>query len=99
MERPWVTTLRVTLPCYEGVTGTEDAIHSPPGQVLEVCVVADRAFLAICDYTEGHDTTATKQTAEAHVDATALLNALVSQMGLERVRLAIPYPTGDGATP
>ena len=87
---PWVATLHVTLPCYEDQVGGEDVIYAPPGKVLQVCVVADRAFLSFCDYEEDHDTTRTTKTAEAHVDSMALLNALIAQLGIERVRLAIP---------
>ena len=96
-DKTWATTLHVTIPMYEGVAGGEDAIYSPPSKVLQVCVVADRTFLSLCDYEEDHDTTSTKTTAEAHVDTMALLNALIAQLGIERVRLALPLDVG--ATP
>jgi hypothetical protein len=86
---PWVTIHTVTLPCYEGVPSGEDQIHAPPGKVLEVCVVADRAFLSLCDYDEDHKTRTTTTTAEAQVDSMALLNALIAQMGVEKVRLVL----------
>jgi hypothetical protein len=86
----WVTTHVVTIPLYEGVPGGENQICAPPGKVLQVCVVAERAFLNLCNYEDDGTTTTTATTAEAEVDASALLNALISQMGVERVRLAIP---------
>lgn len=88
---PWEVTHKTTLACYEGVPGGEDAIYAPPGKVLEVCVIADRVFLGLCDYEDGNPTCTSTETASAHVDASALLNALIAQMGVERVRLAIPF--------
>lgn len=85
-DAPWVTTLRTMIPCYDG----SDVITAPPEQVLDVCVVAERVFLDICTYEEDFDTTTTTAVAKASVDAGALLNALIAQMGIERVRMALP---------
>lgn len=80
---PWV---RVTLPVYDG----NDELHVPSERVLEVAVVDDVVFLDLCEFDETHDTTTTKTIASAQVDASALANALAVQMGIERVRLALP---------
>jgi hypothetical protein len=87
----YVTTHHVTLGVYEGVPGQLDAILTPPGEVLKVAVVGDRAFIYVCEYHETHDTETTKVKAEVCVDASALLNALVAQMDVERSRI-IPLP-------
>lgn len=86
----WVTTHQAILPCYEGVPAGEDQIYAPPGKVVTVCVVAERVFLGLCDYEDDATTTTLTETAEAQLDASALLNALIAQMGVERVRLALP---------
>lgn len=90
-EHAWLTTHHTTIPCHEGVAAGEDQIFAPPGKVLEVCVIAERVFLSLCDYREGNQETTVTKTAEAHVDAMALLNALIAQMGIGRVRLALPW--------
>lgn len=97
LDPPWVTTYHVTIPCYEDEPGGGDVIHAPPGKVVEVCVVAERVFLTLCDYNETHKSTTVKTISQINIDAAALLNALIAQMGLERVRLAVPFPETSGA--
>jgi hypothetical protein len=90
-QHPSNGVLYVALPCFEGRAGQEDAILAPPGEILQVCIVGPHAFLDLCKYDEGNPATTTTVTSHVHVDADSLLNALVMQMGVERVRLAIPY--------
>jgi hypothetical protein len=88
-QHPSNGVLYVALPCFEGRAGQEDAILAP--RAPQVCIVGPHAFLDLCKYDEGNPATTTTVTSHAHVDADSLLNALVMQMFVERVRLAIPY--------